>query len=68
MVTDKNGVVIDRKDYSAFGEESVSGERSANAEYTAADQLRKNYTGYEKDKESGLVESYATNRIAISHA
>lgn len=54
VVTDKNGTVNDRKDYSAFGEESTSAERSSNTEYTAADQLRKSYAGYEKDGESGL--------------
>ena len=54
VITNENGTVKDRKDYSAFGEESTSSQRSSNSEYTAADQLRKNYTGYEKDSESGL--------------
>lgn len=54
VVTNENGTVKDRKDYSAFGEESISAQRSSNAEYSAADRLRKNYTGYEKDGESGL--------------
>ncbi len=54
VITDQLGAVKDRKDFSAFGEESISAQRSGNAEYTAADQLRKNYTGYEKDTESGL--------------
>ena len=54
VITNENGVVKDRKDYSAFGEESASAQRSSNAEYTPPDQLRKNYTGYEKDAESGL--------------
>jgi len=54
VITNENGTVKDRKDYSAFGEESTSAQRSANSEYSAADQLRKNYTGYEKDGESGL--------------
>lgn len=54
VITDQLGAVKDRKDFSAFGEESVSAQRSSNAEYSSADQLRKNYTGYEKDSESGL--------------
>lgn len=54
VITDQLGAVKDRKDFSAFGEESYSAQRSSNAEYSAADQLRKNYTGYEKDGESGL--------------
>jgi RHS repeat-associated protein len=54
VITNENGVVKDRKDFSAFGEETVSAQRSSNAEYTPPDQLRKNYTGYEKDSESGL--------------
>ena len=54
VVSDKNGAVLDRKDFSAFGEESTSAQRTSNGEYTAADQLRQNYTGYEKDSESKL--------------
>lgn len=54
IITNENGTVKDRKDYSAFGEESTSAQRSSNSEYSAADQLRKTYTGYEKDGESGL--------------
>ena len=54
VVTDQLGVVKDRKDFSAFGEETLTAHRVGNAQYSAGDQLRKNYTGYEKDSESGL--------------
>lgn len=55
VVTDQLGAVKDRKDYSAFGEETISAQRQSALGYTAAgDELRKGYTGYEKDSESGL--------------
>jgi RHS repeat-associated protein len=54
VITNESGVVKDREDFTAFGEEVVSSQRTSNSEYSAADQLRQNYTGYEKDGESGL--------------
>ncbi|QQS32973.1 MAG: RHS repeat-associated core domain-containing protein [Acidobacteriota bacterium] len=55
VVSDHLGAVKDRKDYSAFGEETISAQRQSALGYTAAgDELRKGYTGYEKDNESGL--------------
>ena len=54
IVTNENGAVTDRKDYSAFGEETISAQRTTGVGYTAAQEPRKNYTGYEKDTESGL--------------
>ncbi|QQS32978.1 MAG: RHS repeat-associated core domain-containing protein [Acidobacteriota bacterium] len=55
VVSDQLGAVKDRKDYSAFGEETISAQRQSALGYTAAgDELRKGYTGYEKDNESGL--------------
>jgi len=55
VVTDQLGAVSDRKDYSAFGEETISAQRQSALGYTASgDELRKGYTGYEKDSESGL--------------
>ncbi len=55
VVTDQLGAVKDRKDYSAFGEETISAQRQKSLGYTAiGDELRKGYTGYEKDSESGL--------------
>ncbi|MGD9589688.1 MAG: RHS repeat domain-containing protein [Pyrinomonadaceae bacterium] len=54
VVTDKNGAVLSRKDYSAFGEELNQDEhRTENEEYGGG-EVRKGYTGYEKDSESGL--------------
>ena len=54
IVTNENGAVIDRKDYAAFGDETISAQRTTGVGYTAAQEPRKNYTGYEKDTESGL--------------
>ena len=54
IVTDENGAVVDRKDYTAFGEETISAERTSGLGYVGADEVRKGYTGYEKDNESGL--------------
>ena len=54
VITDEFGAVKDRKDYSAFGEETISAQRHSSLGYNAADEIRKGYTGYEKDNESGL--------------
>ena len=55
VISDQIGTVTHRKDYSAFGEETISAQRQSALGYTAAgDELRKGYTGYEKDRESGL--------------
>lgn len=54
VTTDQLGAVTARKDYSAFGEETVTTERQSALGYSGADELRKGYTGYEKDNESGL--------------
>lgn len=54
VITNENGTVTGRKDYSAFGEELITdSHRSVNDEYTGP-ELRKGYTGYEKDDESKL--------------
>ncbi len=54
VITNENGTVTGRKDYSAFGEELIAdSHRSVNDEYTGP-ELRKGYTGYEKDDESKL--------------
>ncbi len=66
VVTDEMGAVKDRKDYSAFGEETVSAQRQNVLGYTsAASELRKGYTGYEKDSESGLDFAQARYYSAI---
>ncbi|HMM78707.1 MAG TPA: RHS repeat-associated core domain-containing protein [Pyrinomonadaceae bacterium] len=54
VVTDEVGAVVDRKDYTAFGEESFTSARVAVLGYATADDIRKGYTGYEKETESGL--------------
>lgn len=54
MVTDEDGRVTSRRDYTAFGEESVTPERAAGLGYAGQSETRKGYTGYEKDTESGL--------------
>ena len=54
MVTDQDGRVTSRRDYTAFGEETVTPERAAGLGYAGQSETRKGYTGYEKDTESGL--------------
>ena len=54
IVTNENGAVTDRKDYAAYGDETISAQRTSGVGYTTAQEPRKNYTGYEKDMESGL--------------
>lgn len=56
IVTDQNGQVISRHDYRAFGEEVSSSyaNRSATPGYGSDDDIRQQFTGYERDTESGL--------------
>jgi RHS repeat-associated protein len=51
--TNTNGGVISRHDYRPFGEEIVSSQRTAGVGYQS-DEIRKQFTGYERDDESGL--------------
>ena len=53
VVTDANGAVLSRKDFAAFGDETISPQRTASLGYVAPD-IRQDYTGYQKDDESGL--------------
>lgn len=53
IVTDGNGAVVSRKDFAAFGDETITTQRTATLGYTAPD-IRQDYTGYQKDSESGL--------------
>ncbi len=56
VMTNENGAVTNRKDFAAFGDEVVSSQRVSGGSgngYTP-DEVRKDYTGYEKDSESGL--------------
>ncbi|MFV0389206.1 MAG: RHS repeat domain-containing protein [Pyrinomonadaceae bacterium] len=56
VITDQTGAIVSRHDYRAFGEEVYSGtaNRSNTQGYGQADGIRKQYTGYERDYESGL--------------
>lgn len=54
LVTDQLGAVRDRKDFNAFGDETATAARVSGLGYTIDEPTRKNYTGYEKDGESGL--------------
>jgi RHS repeat-associated protein len=51
--TDANGAVTARHDYHPFGEEIATSQRIAGLGY-ADDTVRKQFTGYERDKESEL--------------
>jgi len=57
-ISDKNGNVISRRDFMPFGEElyANTANRTTGAKYSAAgdDGIRQKFTGYEKDKETGL--------------
>lgn len=58
VITDKNGQVISRRDFMPFGEElnaGVGGRTTANKYATSGyDNIRKRFTGYEKDDETNL--------------
>lgn len=58
IITDQNGSVLKRQDYTAFGEELFLAKRAENSEYMGEidenQPTRRGYTGYEKDDESGL--------------
>jgi RHS repeat-associated protein len=56
IVTDGGGAIISRHDYRAFGDEISAniGGRTTAQKYGATDDIRKQYTGYERDVESGL--------------
>ena len=57
VTTNERGAVVNRRDSIAFGEEAMSVQRVGGASgngYEAAGSTRKDYTGYEKDEESGL--------------
>jgi RHS repeat-associated protein len=58
VVTDGLGKVIARHDYSAFGDETFTIQRTQSLNYKP-DTIRQDYTGYQKDDESGLEYSHA---------
>jgi RHS repeat-associated protein len=51
--TDRDGNVTSRHDYYPFGEEILTAERTTHPNYTP-DSVRKQFTGYERDGETGL--------------
>jgi RHS repeat-associated protein len=55
-VTNQSGTVLSRHDYQAFGEEVYAGtaNRTSTDKYSSADNIRQQFTGYERDTESGL--------------
>jgi RHS repeat-associated protein len=53
LITDATGKVIARHDYSAFGDETFTVQRTQSLNYKP-DTIRQDYTGYQKDDESGL--------------
>jgi RHS repeat-associated protein len=53
IITDNVGKVIARKDFNAFGDETSSAQRTDTLGYKP-EEIRQDYTGYQKDDESGL--------------
>jgi len=66
VVTNSSATVVSRHDYMPFGEELGSGVggRTTGIGYGAADGVRKKFTGYERDTETGL--DYAQARYFSS--
>ena len=58
MITDGSGQVIARRDFMPFGEELGAGvgqrTESLKYSYAGSDNIKKRFTGYEKDDETGL--------------
>ena len=70
VITDGRGAVIARHDYMAFGSDITEtlgnvGGRTSAQDFNSADEVRKQYTGYERDDESGL--DYAQARYYNSN-
>jgi RHS repeat-associated protein len=53
IITDNTGKVIARKDFGAFGDETYTNQRTEQLGYKP-EEVRQDYTGYQKDDESGL--------------
>jgi RHS repeat-associated protein len=60
ITTDQNGAIIARHDYQPFGEEIATSQRYVGLGYDS-DNVRKKFTSYERDNESGL--DYAQARM-----
>ena len=56
VITNENGAVTNRKDFMAFGDQVSSAQRVSGSSGNGYDpaSTREDYTGYEKDPESGL--------------
>jgi RHS repeat-associated protein len=56
IVTDQDGAVVSRKDFGAFGDPVYSAQRVSGPEGNGYDipEIRQDYTGHQKDEESGL--------------
>jgi RHS repeat-associated protein len=66
IITDQSGKVISRHDYMPFGEEVMAGTggRMTTQGYAGNDGVKQQFTGYERDSESGL--DYAQARYFSS--
>jgi RHS repeat-associated protein len=53
IITDNTGKIIARKDFGAFGDETYTAQRTTGLGYKP-EEIRQDYTGYQKDDESGL--------------
>ena len=62
--TDANGAVAARHDYRPFGEQIASSQRHVDLGY-ADDTVRKQFTGYERDKETELDFAEARNYSSV---
>jgi len=56
VISDQSGAVLSRRDFMPFGEDLKDGvgARSNSNKYGIDDKVREGFTGYEKDKETGL--------------
>jgi uncharacterized protein RhaS with RHS repeats len=62
--TDENGTVTARNDYVPYGEEIATSQRTVGLHY-GGDNIRKKFTGYERDSETDL--DYAQARMRWPH-
>ena len=62
IITDQNGKVTSRKDFTAFGEDVISLQRTSGSDGNGYDppRVRQDYTSYQKEEESNL--EYAQTR------
>ena len=61
IITDQNGAVTSRKDFAAFGDETATNQRTTALGYDPPN-VRQDYTGYQRDEESGLEYAQATSQ------